>query len=143
MRSNIRVATLVLTVLALEGCHGAAPTAPQSRLPVYSTDMAGKAASCTVSPVKPVADRNTPATITTGGGGWCGILVQQNGAPYAAGLLTQEAHDGKVYIHSVGDNTRIDYTPRPGRVGPDSFTVKLIPGDAVIQVSVNTPTGGK
>jgi len=143
MRSNIRVATLVLTVLALEGCNGAATTTPQSHLPVYSTDMAGKAASCTVPPVKPVADRNTPVAMTTGGGGWCGISVQQNGAPYAAGLLTQEAHNGKVYVHSVGDDTRIDYIARPGQVGPDSFAVKLIPGNAVIQVAVNTPAVGK
>jgi hypothetical protein len=142
MRSNIRVATLMLTVLALEGCNTVVP-ASQSHLPVYQTDTVGKAASCTVSPVTVTDNHPSAVTMTTGGGGWCGINVRHDGEPFAAGLLTQEAHNGKVYIHSVGDDTRIDYTPRPGSVGPDSFAVQLIPGNAVIQVAVNTPTGRK
>jgi hypothetical protein len=37
----------------------------------------------------------------------------------------------------VGTNTRIDYFPDPGYVGPDSFAVRLIPGNAVIQARIN------
>ncbi len=142
MSLNIRVAATALTVLALEGCSTVAPT-QQSRLPVYQEDMVGKAAACTTSSVTPVDGKTTQAAMTTGGGGWCGIAVRSNGEPFAAGLLTRQARNGKVYIHSVGDDTRIDYTPRPGATGADSFTVQLIPGNAVIEVAVNTPAGKK
>ncbi len=143
MRSNIRVATLALTILALEGCAQGGPGVQGSRLPVYQTDLAGKAASCVVSPVTPLPGKTVTATMTTGGGGWCGIPVQLNGGPFAAGLVTQAARSGKVYIHSVGDYTRIDYTPRTATVAPDSFTVQLLPDNSVIQVSVNTPAARK
>lgn len=113
-----------------------------SRSPIYSTDMKGKAASCTVPAVKAVDGHDTPVAITTGGGGWCGIAVRREGGPYAAALLTQAPRNGKVYVHSVGDDTRIDYTPRVGAAGPDAFAVKLIPGDAVLQVAVNAAASG-
>ena len=51
-------------------------------------------------------------------GGWCGITVAQDGKPYDAGLLTQAPEHGKVYIHPVGDATRIDYTPDLGSAAP-------------------------
>ncbi len=143
MRPNITLATLALTALALAGCAQNGPAGPTNRLPVYQTDLTGKAASCSYSPVTPQAGKTVTATITTGGGGWCGIPVRLDGAPYAAGLLTQQARNGRVYIHSVGDDTRIDYTPRTATVGPDSFTVQLLPGNAIVQVSVNTPAARK
>ncbi|MEJ1976609.1 MAG: hypothetical protein WDN49_11405 [Acetobacteraceae bacterium] len=80
---------------------------------------------------------STPVVIATGGGGWCGIPVSRGGQPYAAGLLTQAAQNGKVYVHTVGDDTRIDYTPNPGATAMDAFAVRLLPGDAVLQVQVN------
>jgi len=88
-------------------------------------------------------------------GGWCGILVSQNAAPsrsnkgawaalgatqakqpFAAGLLQTRAQHGRVYIHAVGDETRVDYTPDPGFTGNDQFAVRLIPGDPVLTVAV-------
>jgi hypothetical protein len=41
-----------------------------------------------------------------------------------------------VYAHHVGQDTRIDYTPDPGYVGPDRFSVRLIPGNAVVESNV-------
>ena len=70
-------------------------------------------------------------------GGWCGLSVHQAGPkPYDAGLLTGRPAHGSVTIHEVGDNTRIDYVPDRGYVGPDNFRVKLLPGDAVLQIAV-------
>ncbi len=69
-------------------------------------------------------------------GGWCAVSVHQDGpTPFTAGLLTTRADHGKVYVHSVGDDTRIDYTPEPGFGGNDAFTVTLLPGNATIQVA--------
>lgn len=71
-------------------------------------------------------------------GGWCAFTVAQPGPqPFAAGLLTEEPAHGRVYIHPVGDNTRIDYTPDAGYVGPDAFIVTLLPGRAVIRATVS------
>ncbi len=69
-------------------------------------------------------------------GGWCGITVAQINKPYDAGLLTQAPDHGAVYIHTVGDETRIDYTPERGFSGADTFAVRLLPGNPVIRVSV-------
>lgn len=69
-------------------------------------------------------------------GGWCGISVQLDGQPYAAGLLTESPAHGNVFIHPVGDSTRIDYTPEAGFTGTDRFVVQLIPGNAAIRATV-------
>ena len=69
-------------------------------------------------------------------GGWCAISVQLEGRPYAAGLLTRPPVHGSVFIHPVGGNTRIDYTPDLGFSGHDTFVVQLIPGNPVIRVDV-------
>ena len=69
-------------------------------------------------------------------GGWCGISVEKDGAPYDARLLVDRPQHGRAYIHTVGDATRIDYTPESGYVGPDSFTARLLPGDPAMQVNV-------
>jgi hypothetical protein len=75
-------------------------------------------------------------------GGWCAISVARAGSkdtgpiPYKTGLLAGRPSHGKVYIHTVGDATRIDYTPAPGYAGPDSFTVTLVPGAAVLRAEV-------
>ena len=47
----------------------------------------------------------------------------------------------QVYIHSVGDTTRIDYTPAKGYAGPDKFTVRLLPGNAVVRATVTVEKG--
>jgi hypothetical protein len=119
----------------LQGC---APQArPVSSTRLYATDFAGGAKSCTVPKVSPSAGKETPATMSVGNdGGWCGITVDDSGHPYQAGLLTARPAHGQVYIHSVGDATRIDYTPSKGYAGPDSFAVRLLPGEAVVRTTV-------
>lgn len=131
-------AGLVLIATALlAGCaQPPPPSAPTTRL--YAIDLAGAARRCTVGPLAPVAGKEVAARMTVGNdGGWCAFAVAQQGQPYAAGLLTAEPAHGRVYIHPVGDNTRIDYTPDAGYVGPDAFTVTLLPGRAVIRATVS------
>jgi hypothetical protein len=127
---------LVVTVVALllQGC-ATPPAAPTAR--VFASDLAGAARSCTVPKVAPVAGQQAPVTMAVGNdGGWCAITVDNGGKPYSAGLLVTEPAHGKVLIHTVGDATRIDYTPDVQYAGADSFGVRLIPGDATITASV-------
>lgn len=133
------VAMIGLAVL-LQGCAPQARPASGTRL--FATDFAGGAKSCNVPKVSPAAGKETPAAMTVGNdGGWCGITVDNNGHPYSAGLLTDRPEHGQVYIHSVGDATRIDYTPAKGYAGPDKFTVRLLPGNAVVRATVTVEKG--
>lgn len=123
------------TGLAVQACTQQ-PAAPGAR--VFAADMAGAAKSCTVSKVVPAAGQQTNVTMTVGNdGGWCAITVNDRGKPFGAGLLTGQATHGKVVIHTVGDDTRIDYTPAARYIGADSFTVRLVPGDATLRVAVS------
>jgi hypothetical protein len=128
------VGLLLGTGALLQGC------APKSAAPgprLFAVDLAGAAKTCKVSQVTPVAGQQTVVTMTVGNdGGWCAIAVANNGKPYDAGLLTTEPEHGKVLIHSVGNDTRIDYTPAPGYAGVDSFTVSLVPGKPVLRAAV-------
>jgi hypothetical protein len=138
MQSRTQIAFLMAVGLILEGC--ATPIqAPVSHATLYSTDMVGKAAVCSTTPAMITAKDGTENTVAmkTGGGGWCGIPVNHDGRPFKAGLLTKAARSGQVYVHTVGDDTRIDYTPDRGPIVADSFAVRLIPENVTIQVSVN------
>ncbi len=135
------IAFSCLAALGLAGCMPeAAGTAGGSRSPVYATDLRGKAANCTAPEVALTPGKESVASITTGGGGWCGIPVTRGGNAVTAGLLTQGARNGMVYVHTVGDVTRVDYTPR-GTAASDSFAVKFIPGDETMRVTVNGAAG--
>ena len=137
-----RVAAALALLGLLAGCAG--PPKPQASGPaprLYAIDLQGAAKLCKVTQVKPQAGKTVAATMTIGNdGGWCAIAVHQTEAgapePYAAGLLTARAAHGRVYIHTVGADTRIDYTPVAGYAGPDRFSVSLLPESAAIQVSV-------
>lgn len=132
-------AGLMITATALlAGCAREPPPAA-SATREYAIDQAGAAKQCTVGPLAPVAGKEVAARMTVrNDGGWCAFAVAQPGPqPYAAGLLTEEPAHGHVYVHPVGDNTRIDYTPDASYVGPDAFTVTLLPGRAVIRSTVN------
>lgn len=134
-----RLATGGMSIAAIavlvQACAQQGPAAPGTRL--FASDMAGAAKACTVPKVTPAAGQQTPVTMQVGNdGGWCGITVSNGGKPFSAGLLTTEAAHGKVLIHTVGDNTRIDYTPDARFRGADAFVVRLIPGDAAISASV-------
>lgn len=141
--TNIRVArrigtTLLLTGLALAGCAKPEIGPVGSRLRVYAADMAGGAKVCEAPNVIIVANATAEAPVKmVNDGGWCGLPLHQDGPkPFGAGLLAARPAHGDVTIHVVGDNTRVDYTPDRGFAGADSFSVKLIPGDAIIHVTV-------
>jgi hypothetical protein len=125
--------------LMLQGCtpqQMAAPAAAGARQ--YAVDQQGAAKTCTAPSHPALTDgKETAVTMAVGNdGGWCAIQVSRNGAPFAAPLLMARPAHGKVVIHTVGDDTRIDYTPNPGYVGPDSFTARLLPGDATLRTTV-------
>jgi len=128
--------TVATTALMLQACAPQGPQAPAAR--IFASDMAGAAKACTVPKVETAAGKQTPVAMKVGNdGGWCAITVSDGGKPFSAGLLTTEPAHGKVLIHTVGDNTRIDYTPDVQYAGADSFMVRLIPGDATIATTVS------
>ena len=128
------LSTAAMAVL-LQACAAPPPAAPTAR--IFAADVAGGAKICVVPKVALVAGKETQVSVRVGNnGGWCGVVVNDGGKPYAAGLLIADPMHGKVLIHSVGDDTRIDYTPDPRFSGNDAFTVKLIPGDATIRAGV-------
>ena len=53
--------------------------------------------------------------------GWCAVSVSRGGGAYDAGLLTERPSHGRVSIKTVGDATRIDYTPHAGFAGADAL----------------------
>lgn len=129
---------LLMTGALLQGCGPNANGPAGSRSRVYAADMAGAARSCDVPRVTPANGQTVDAAMKVGNdGGWCGLSVHQDGPkPFDAGLLVGRPARGTVLIHEVGDDSRIDYTPDRGFSGPDSFSVRLVPGDATIRIAV-------
>ena len=128
-----------LTGLLLGGCSAMqGGGAGGSKLRTYAADLAGSAKVCTVPKIDPAGGATIEASVKMSNeGGWCGLPVHQDGPkPFGAGLLTTRATHGNVTVHSVGDDTRLDYTPDRGFTGSDSFVVKLIPGNAIVSVAV-------
>jgi hypothetical protein len=125
----------------LQGC--APQPVQRAAARVYAVDLAGAAKSCTVPKIALEDGQAAEVAMAVGNdGGWCGITVAQKGpTPYAAGLLTARPAHGKVYVHTVGDVTRIDYTPDPSFTGKDGFTVTLLPGQPVLRVDVAVKPG--
>jgi len=125
---------MVATAALLQACAEKPPSAPPPR--VFAADMTGAAKACTVPPVTPAAGRPADVAMKLGSdGGWCAITVNNNGRPFDAGLVVTPPAHGKLLIHTVGNDTRIDYTPAARYGGADAFTVRLIPGDAVLRVT--------
>ncbi len=120
----------------VQGCTPA--PAPYSGTRLYASDLAGGAKSCAVPSVTVVDGKEIAVPMTVGNdGGWCGITVSQSGQqPFSAGLLAARPAHGTIFIHTVGDATRIDYTPDRHFVGQDSFMVRLIPGNGALRVAV-------
>lgn len=145
MPLSIRVPALLPLALGaalLSGCSDKPPSVASSKLRVYAVDLAGGAKACESPKVSPTAGKPVPVALKVGNdGGWCGVTVAQDGPkPFDAGLLAGRPEHGTVVIHSVGDYTRIDYTPDKGFAGSDAFTVKLLPGAAVLDVAVTVTT---
>ena len=125
----------ILALIPLTGCMER--PGPVSGTRQYAIDQGGAARQCKVGPVALAAGKESTTAMAVGNdGGRCSIVVALDGHPYAAGLLTTPAAHGKVYVHAVGDDTRIDYTPDTGFAGADAFTVTLLPGRPVLRVGV-------
>jgi hypothetical protein len=124
---------------ALVGCaQEQRPVASGAR--VYHADLQGAAQLCTVPDnVTLTPGQQAEATmVVRNDGGWCGISVAQTGPkPYDAGLLVGRPQHGRVHVRKVGDRTRIDYIPDAGFGGEDRFTVRLLPGNPALRVTVN------
>ena len=142
MKQTAAIVTVLAGAALLSGCaQTGGPARPT--LPVYAIDMTGAAKVCETPNVSPAAGKSTDVAIRVGnGGGWCGLSVHQDGPkPYDAGLLAARPEHGTVTVHSVGDNTRIDYVPDSGYAGPDSYSVNLLPGSATLKVAVTVVKG--
>jgi hypothetical protein len=138
---NHRAAWVALALVGavLQGCaeKPPAPPPPRQHARLFASDFEGGAKSCTVPTLKLEAGKEVEASMQVGNdGGWCGIAVAQDDKPYDTGLLTQAPEHGTVYIHPVGDDTRIDYTPEHNFSGADLFVVRLLPGSPVLRVNV-------
>jgi hypothetical protein len=134
---RLPVATLAAVAL-LAGCaEQVAQTHPSSTR--YSVDFTGAAKTCT-APKPMVLDAAKPAQAAisvANNGGWCALTLNaQEDTPYDAGLVTHLPTHGTLLIHTVGNDTRVDYTPQPGYVGSDSYAVRMVPGGATLSVSV-------
>jgi len=104
---------------------------------IYAIDQNGRARTCNAPAADTSAGKPTEATISMSNeGGWCGVTTRAGNRPYTAGLVQTRAQHGIVHIHTVGDDTRVDFVPDAGFSGSDKFSVRLIPGNAVLNVAV-------
>ena len=128
---------IAITGFLLPGCAEQGTSSGATGGRVFAVDQTGGARKCD-APRPDLSDgKSSDIKMTVSNeGGWCGIVAQRGGRPYDSGLLTLRPDHGKLLVHRVGDITRITYTPMRGYVGPDKFAVKLIPGDAVVNVTV-------
>jgi hypothetical protein len=139
----LRGAMLLAGLGILAGCAQDV-AAPTSRNRLYYADQQGGSALCTVPQrVSLTAGQQTDTTMTMrNDGGWCGIPVSQPGPkPYDAGLLVERPKHGRVHVRKVGDVTRVDFIPDAGFSGNDSFTVRVLPGNAALRVAVAVQPG--
>ena len=134
MRHSGRGRAIVATALLLQACVQPPPS-PGPRF--FAADLAGAAKVCSVPKTTPVMGQETQVPIKmVNDGGWCGITVDDGGKPFGAGLLVSAPTHGKVFVHTVGNDTRIDYTPDARFSGTDTFVTRLIPGDATLRTTV-------
>jgi len=104
---------------------------------VFVVDTVGGAKTCVTAPASPPDGQAVQDQIQVSNeGGWCGITATRGGRAYDSYLLVTRPTHGKVFVHHVGPNTRIDYTPDKGFAGTDNFAVRMIPGDSVIEGAV-------
>jgi len=143
MRHALLWASLALPAM-LAACAKPQNPVLQSTRPVYAIDLMGGAKLCNVPDNPKLVDaEQTEVAMTVGNdGGWCGVRVSRPGpAPFDAGLLVDRPNHGRVQVHSVGDWTRVDYTPDPGFAGTDSFAVRLLPGSTTLRVNATVQAG--
>ncbi len=123
---------LAITALLLQGCAQKAGWNG-----IFTVDTQGVAKTC-VTPTVSVPDgQAVQAQVQVSNeGGWCGVTVNRGGAAYDSYLSVSRPNHGRVFAHRVGGNTRIDYTPDTGFTGTDSFAIRLLPGDGVLQEAI-------
>jgi hypothetical protein len=132
IRSAIAWLSLTATALLVQGCSPSAPAWSG----IFAIDSAGGAKTCTAPPASPQDGQSVLAQVHMSNDGWCGITATRQGAPYASYLLVTRPNHGRVFAHRVGGATRLDYTADTGFVGIDSFAIRMIPGDAIIEGAV-------
>ncbi|TCZ66560.1 hypothetical protein [Roseicella aquatilis] len=128
-------------LLALAACAEKPQPVAGSR--VYYVDTQGAASVCNAPKALTLTTgQQTEATMAVkNDGGWCGISVVRSGRPFDAGLLVVRPQNGRVHVHTVGDATRIDYTPDAGFAGQDVFAVRMLPGNPALRVAVTVEPG--
>ncbi len=145
-RKPALVAARVSVLFALAFVAGCVekPSTAASGVKLYAFDLAGAARRCAApADVKLAPGQETQVAMSVSNeGGWCAFKVDQSDAklggpkPFAASLVTVRAAHGKVYIHTVGNDTRVDYTPDARYAGPDGFTIEMLPGELSIHTNV-------
>jgi hypothetical protein len=138
MSNTLRVLGGLALLGTLAACAEPPPPAASVRR-VFYVDTVGKSAVCTPAQnVSLTAGRQTDVTMTMSNeGGWCGITLSQAGQkPYDAGMLVQRPQHGRVLVRQVGDVTRVDYFPDRSFAGTDAFTVRFVPGNPALKVTV-------
>ena len=134
MHHGGRRRAIVATALLLQACAQPPPSAGPR---LFAADFAGAAKICSVPKVTPVMGQETQVPIKmVNDGGWCAVTVNDDGKPFGAGLMVTAPAHGKAFIHTVGNDTRIDYTPDAHFAGTDTFVTRLIPGDATLRTTV-------
>lgn len=138
----LRGLALLGALALIAGCTQDAASTSRNR--IFYADQQGGAAVCNVpKDVSLTASKQTDTTMTLrNDGGWCGVSVAQAGPrPYDAGLLVERPKHGRVHVRKVGDYTRVDYIPDAGFSGNDSFTVRVLPGNAALRVAATVQPG--
>lgn len=146
MRHALLWASLAAPVLLAACANKPESLVARSTRPIYAIDLMGGAKLCNVPDEPKLVDaQQTEVAMTVGNdGGWCGVKVSRPGpAPFDAGLLVARPAHGRVQVRAVGDWTRVDYTPDPGFVGNDSFTVRLLPGSTTLRVNATVQGVGQ
>lgn len=138
---HIKLIATLAAAIALAGCAAKKPPEPEF-VDLQTEDIAK---TCTPGTVDLAAA--TPATITMTNDGWCGVsTTEKDGQPFELGLVKARPAHGRVYIRPVNKQTRVEYTPDPGYVGSDAFTVALRPRtpdtpDSTLRVDVSVTPG--
>jgi hypothetical protein len=135
----------------LAGCKKPIPVVEAPQLPPHLGPP--PAASCVVAPFH-VADGGTAdvaITISNDGGYCAASLTAANGQPFDAPLVPEKPEHGDDSVVQYNHKTSVEYSAKPGYVGPDKFLVKLIlkdkPGYTTLNVTVDvrpvaaTPAG--
>lgn len=139
--------TLALASL-LAGC--AKPPAPVAAAPDQLPPHLGPppAALCTVAPFH-VADGGTSAIsmVISNDGGFCAAsLTAGSGQPFDAPLVKERPLHGDETVVRYNGRTSVEYSSKPGYVGHDAFTVRLIlkgrPGYTTLNVSIDVQPAG-